>query len=183
MILNLIVPDHNIRTVTLWQLILVLFLVPGVLLEAWLVNRIGRKWTGVLGFMIGGCYTPLTAKSIPAFVVLYELLQCLGHMRLGATIGLISFESYTTAVSGMGYGISARFGKVGAGIGTQVFTSIQVAAGKTAAFFVAGGVGVLGTAIYCFLPEGRAVDLKLMDEAFERYMRQGYTDGMYEDSK
>jgi MFS family permease len=83
-IVNSIVPDHNIRIIALWQLILALFPVPGVLLGAWLVNRIGRKWTGVLGFsgdiilgfIIGGCYTHLATRSILAFVVLYGLLQC-----------------------------------------------------------------------------------------------------------
>jgi hypothetical protein len=133
-IINSLVPGKNVRTVALWQLILALFPVPGVLLGAWLVNKIGRKWTGVLGFsgyvilgfIIGGCYTPLTTKSIPAFVVLYGLFACLGHMRPGATIWLISVESYPTAVRGMGYGISAGFGKTGAAIGTQVFTPIQV---------------------------------------------------------
>jgi MFS family permease len=188
-IVNSIVPDHNIRTVALWQLILAFFPVPGVLLGAWLVNKIGRKSAGVLGFsgyiilgfIIGGCYTPLTTKSIPAFVVLYGLLQCLGHMGPGATIGLMSVESYPTAVRGMGYGISAGFGKAGAAIGTQVFTPIQAAVGKASTFYVAGGVGVLGTAIYCFLPEGRAVDFKVMDEQFEQYMREeGYTDKMNE---
>ena len=94
-IINSIVPDHNVRTVALWQLILALFPIPGVLLGSWLVNKIGRKWTGVagfvgyivLGFIIGGCYTQLTTKSIPAFVDLNGLLQCLGHMGPGATIG------------------------------------------------------------------------------------------------
>jgi MFS family permease len=182
-IINSIVPDHNVRTVALWQLILALFPIPGALLGSWLVNKIGRKWTGVagfvgyivLGFIIGGCYTQLTTKSIPAFVVLYGLLQCLGHMGPGATIGLISVESYPTAVRGMGYGISAGFGKAGAAIGTQVFTLIQTAAGKAATFYVAGGVGALGAIIYCFLPEGRVVDLRTLDEEFVQYMRgRGY---------
>ncbi|CZR61985.1 probable GIT1 Glycerophosphoinositol transporter also able to mediate low-affinity phosphate transport [Phialocephala subalpina] len=191
-IINSIVPGKNVRTVAVWQLILALFPVPGVLLGAWLVNRIGRKWTGVLGFggyvvlgfIIGGCYEPLTTKSIPAFVVLYGLFQCLGHMGPGATIGLMSVESYPTAVRAMGYGISAGFGKAGAAIGTQAFTPIEAAAGKAATFYVAGGVGVLGTIIYCFLPEGRAVDLAIMDEEFERYMKEeGYVDKMGEESR
>jgi nitrate/nitrite transporter NarK len=98
-------------------------------------------------------------------------------MGPGATIGLMSVESYPTAVRGMGYGISAGFGKAGAAIGTQVFTPIQAAAGKASTFYVAGGVGALGVVIYCFLPEGRTIDLKVMDEQFEQYMREeGYTD-------
>jgi MFS family permease len=189
-IINSLVPSKNVRTVAVWQIILALFPVPGVLLGAWLVNRIGRKWTGVagfvgyivLGFIIGGCYQPLTEKSIPAFVVLYGLLQCMGHMGPGATIGLMSVESFPTAVRGMGYGISAGFGKAGAAIGTQAFTPLQEAAGKASTFYLAGGVGVLGTLVYCFLPEGKDVDLKTMDDEFERYMvEQGYVDKMGED--
>ena len=60
---------------------------------------------------------------------------------------------------------------------------IQSLAGNASTFYVAGGVGILGTAIYCFLPEGRAVDLKLIDRQFEQYMREeGYTDNMDENS-
>lgn len=183
-IVYLSVLDYSIRTVALWQLIIALIPVPGVLLGAWLVNKIGRKWTGVLGFIIGGCYTSLTTKSIPAFAILYGLLQCLRHMGAGATSSLMSVESYPTAVKGMGYRISAGFEKTGAAIGTQVFAPIQAAAGEAATFFVAGGVGVLGTAVYFFLPEERAVDLEVMDEEFERYMREeGYTDEMDGNSK
>lgn len=191
-IINELVPGKNIRTVAVWQLILALFPVPGVFLGAWLVNKIGRKWTGVagftgyivLGFIIGGCYEPLTTKSIPAFVVLYGLFACMGHMGPGATIGLMSAESYPTAVRGMGYGISAGFGKAGAAIGTQSFTPLEHAAGKAATFYLAGGVGVLGSIVYCFLPEGRAVDLELMDEEFEEYMRdEGYGEKMENESE
>jgi hypothetical protein len=86
-IVNSLVPSKNVRTVAVWQLILALFPVPGVRLGAWLVNRIGRKWTGVagftcyivLGFIIGGYYEPLTTKSLPAFVVLYGLFACMGQ--------------------------------------------------------------------------------------------------------
>lgn len=58
--------------------------------------------------------------------------------------------------------------KAGAAVGTQAFLPIQAAAGKRSTFFVAGGVGILGTIVYWFLPEGRDVDLAVMDEEFER---------------
>ncbi|QDS75349.1 hypothetical protein FKW77_002134 [Venturia effusa] len=178
-IINSLVPGKNVRTVAIWQLILALFPIPGVLLGAWLVNKIGRKWTGilgfsgyvVLGFIIGGLYEKLTSH-IAAFVVLYGLFACLGHMGPGATIGLISAESFPTAVRGMGYGIAAGFGKAGAAVGTQAFTPIQTAAGKAATFYLAGGVGVLGVIVYWLLPEGKSVDLGLMDGEFEGYMKE-----------
>lgn len=179
-IINSIVPDHNVRIVAVWQLILALLAVPGTILGAYLCNKIGRRWTGiagfagyvVLGFILGGCYSRLTTNCIPAFVVLYGLLQSLGHMGPGATIGLMSVESYPTAVRGMGYGISAAFGKAGAAVGTQVFTPIQDAAGPSATFYVAGAVGIIGMAIYWFLPEGRDFDLAEEDERFEAYLRE-----------
>jgi predicted MFS family arabinose efflux permease len=184
-IINSIVPTHNVRTVAVWQLVLALMPIPGVFLGAYLTNRIGRKWTGILGFggylflgfIVGGCYKPLTTHSIPAFVVLYGLLQALGHMGPGATIGLISVESYPTAMRGMGYGVSAAFGKAGAAVGTQVFLPIQDSAGPAATFYVAGGVGLLGMMVYWFLPEGKGVDLSRMDDDFDEYLRgNGWTE-------
>jgi hypothetical protein len=178
-IINSLVPGKNIRTVGLWQLYLALMPVPGVLLGAYLVNKIGRKWTGilgffggyvVLGFIIGGCYNKLTENSIAAFVVLYGLLQALGHMGPGATIGLISVESFPTAVRGMGYGIAAGFGKAGAAVGTQAFTPIRNAAGPSSTFYVAGGIGIVGCMIYYFLPDGQWLDLRKEDEEFEAYL-------------
>ncbi|KAL1304371.1 hypothetical protein AAFC00_003374 [Neodothiora populina] len=178
-IINNIVPDHNIRTVAIWQFILALLAVPGVILGSYLCNKIGRKWTGiagwtgyiVLGFIVGGCYQKLTTNAIPAFVVLYGLMQSFGHMGPGATIGLMSVELYPTAIRGIAYGISAGFGKAGAAVGTQVFTPIRDAAGPSSTFYVAGGVGVIGCALYFILPEGRDLDLEMEDESFRTYLR------------
>ncbi|KAF7852411.1 hypothetical protein EAF04_010998 [Stromatinia cepivora] len=180
-IINGLVPGKNVRTVAIWQFILAIFPIPGVLIGMHLVNRIGRKWTGILGFsgyiilgfIIGGNYSTLTTSTnLPAFIVLYGLFASLGHMGPGATIGLISAESFPTAIRGLGYGVSAGFGKAGAAVGTQVFSPIQEVAGKRSTFFVAGGVGALGTGVYWFLPEGRGTDLRGLDEEFERGLRE-----------
>lgn len=178
-IINSLVPGKNVRTVALWQLYLALMPVPGVLVGAWLVNKLGRRWTGILGliagyvvcgFIIGALYDRLTTESLPAFVVLYGLLQAFGHMGPGATIGLISCESFPTAARGMGYGIAAGFGKAGAAVGTQVFTPLRESAGPSSTFFLAGGIGVLTAGIYYLLPEGFGVDLQHEDEEFERLL-------------
>lgn len=88
----------------------------------------------------------------------------------GATIGLMSVKSFPTAVRGMEHGISARFGKIRATIGTQAFTPLQEVAGEAATFYLASGVGVLGTPVYYILRDGKGVGLKTMDEGFERYI-------------
>lgn len=180
-IIDSLVPGKNLQTVALWQLYMALMPIPGVLLGAYLVNRIGRRWTGILGltlgytlvgFIIGGLYDRLTTHSIAAFVVLYGLLQAFGHMGPGATIGLISAEAFPTGVRGVGYGIAAGFGKAGSAVGTQIFTPLKLAAGPDSTFYLAAGVGIVTSAIYYFLPEGQNMDLAEMDEDFERLVAE-----------
>ena len=98
-------------------------------------------------------------------------------MRPGTTISLTSVASFPTAVREMEQVISTGFSRAGAAIGMHVFTPIQAAAGKASTFYVDGGIRVLETSVYCFLPEAKAVDPEVMDEQFERYLREeGYTD-------
>lgn len=64
-------------------------------------------------------------KVVPAFVILYGLMQSFGNLGPGSVLGLASAESYATAVRGTCYGFSAAIGKVGAVVGTQTFTPIR----------------------------------------------------------
>ncbi|KAL4969586.1 major facilitator superfamily domain-containing protein [Aspergillus stella-maris] len=174
-----LVKDGDIQTTAIWQVILSALPVPGVMLGAWLTNAIGRKYTGMLGFagymvtgfIIGGLFTPLS-KHIAAFVVLYGLLNAFGHMGPGATIGLISTESFPTAMRGMGYSVALAFGRTGAAVGTQCFTPLRNSAGSSATFYLAGGVAVLGMIVYWFLPESRELDLEKEDRELEAYLRE-----------
>lgn len=181
-IISSLVKDGDIRQTAIWQVILAVLPVPGVLIGAWLTNVIGRRNTGilgfagyvVLGFIIGGTYSKLS-KNIAAFVVLYGLLQAFGHMGPGATIGLISTESFPTAVRGMGYGIATAFGRTGAAVGTECFTPLEDAAGINSTFYLAGGVAIVGILVYCLLPESSKLDLAKEDRMLEEYLAEhGY---------
>ena len=182
-IISSLVKDGNVRTTAIWQVVLAVLPVPGVVVGAWLTNAIGRRWTGilgfagymVLGFIIAGLYTELS-EHIAAFVVLYGLLQAFGHMGPGATIGLISSESFPTAMRSMGYGIAEAFGRTGAAVGTQCFTPLQDRAGDHATFYLAGGVAVLGMAVYYLLPESGDLNLEEEDKVLKVYLEErGYT--------
>ena len=59
-------------------------------------------------------------------------------MGPGATIGLISAEGFPMAARGMGYGISAGFGKAGVAVGTKAFTPLRDGAGPASTFSLAG---------------------------------------------
>lgn len=49
-IINSLVPGKALQTVAMWQLILSLMTLPGVFVGIFLVNKLGRRWTGILGF-------------------------------------------------------------------------------------------------------------------------------------
>jgi len=109
-----------------WQLLLGTIALPGVFLGAFLCNRLGRKQTMMLGFsgylvfgLIIGCAYEKITKILPLFVVFYGLMLSSGNMGPGDMLGLLSSESYATAVRGTCYGISAAVGKAGAAIGTE----------------------------------------------------------------
>jgi hypothetical protein len=180
-----LVRGHDIRKTAIWQIVLAVLPVPGVMIGAWLTNSIGRRNTGILGFagymilgfVIGGTYSKLS-QNIAAFVVLYGLLQAFGHMGPGATIGLISSESFPTAMRGMGYGIATAFGRTGAAVGTECFTPLQEFAGNSSTFYLAGAVAVFGILVYCLLPESSRLDLAREDRELEELLAErGFTMG------
>lgn len=205
-IIDSLVPGKALQTVALWQLILALMTLPGVFVGIFLVNSIGRRWTGILGFggyllvgLIVGCSYAEITKVIPAFVVMYGLMQSLGHMGPGATLGLVSTESYPTAIRGVCYAISAAFGKAGAAVGTEAFTPISENLGQRWTFFFAAIIGAIGmlfywyvSAVICevylvrfanfyirrFLIEDMTqADLVAQDKEFELYLRENGWDG------
>lgn len=156
-IIDSLVPGKSLQTVALWQLILSLMTLPGVFVGIFLVNSIGRKWTGILGFggylligLIVGCSYAEITKVIPAFVVMYGLMQSLGHMGPGSTLGLVSTESFPTAIRGVCYAISAAFGKAGAAVGTEVFTPIEENLGQRWTFFFAAIFGAMGMLVFWY---------------------------------
>ena len=93
-------------------------------------------------------------------------------------LGLISSESYATAVRGTCYGISAAIGKTGAAVGTQAFTPIQLHLGKRWTFIIAAICGVVGIAVtYFFVEDLTGADLRERDERFRAYLVEHGWDG------
>jgi MFS family permease len=179
------VSDSSIRKTAEWQLLLGAIALPGVFLGAWLCDRIGRKNTMMLGFsgylvfgLIIGCAYDRITHIIPLFVIFYGLMQSSGNLGPGDMLGLISSESYATAVRGTCYGISAALGKTGAAVGVEAFTPIKNNLGKRWTFIVAAICGVVGILVtYLFVPEPSGEDLKFRDEQFRAYLVANGWDG------
>ena len=93
-------------------------------------------------------------------------------------LGLLSSESYATAVRGTCYGISAALGKTGAAVGTEAFTPIQNHLGKRWTFIVAAICGVVGILVtFFFVKDVRGDDLANEDERFRVYLVKHGWDG------
>ena len=124
----------------------------------------------VFGLIIGCAYDQIT-KIIPMYLVFYGLMQSSGNLGPGDMLGLLSSESYATAVRGTCYGFSAALGKTGAAVGTEVFTPIQDNLGKRWTFIIAAICGVVGVLVtYIFVKDVRGDDLANEDEQFRAYL-------------
>lgn len=182
--------SDTIKATAEWQLLLGILSLPGVFIGAYLCNKIGRKYTMMLGFsgylvfgLIIGCSYDKITKIVPLFVVFYGLMQSSGNLGPGDMLGLLSSESYATAVRGTCYGLSAAVGKAGAAIGTQAFTPIQTNLGKRWTFIIAAICGVVGILVtYFFIPDLKGEDLAEEDEKFRAYLvSKGWDGEMGED--
>lgn len=118
-IISTIVPDGDVRGTAEWQLLLGALALPGVILGALLLDIIGRKRIMMIGFggylvfgLIIGCAFDQISGILPLFVIFYGIMLSLGNFGPGNLLGIISTESYATAVRGTCYGLSAAVGKV-----------------------------------------------------------------------
>ena len=110
-------------------------------------------------------------------------MQSSGNLGPGDMLGLLSSESYATAVRGTCYGVSAALGKTGAALGTEAFTPIQNHLGKRWTFIVAAICGIVGILVtFVFVKDVKGDDLAREDEAFRAYLvAHGWVGQMGED--
>ncbi|ODQ79769.1 hypothetical protein BABINDRAFT_161469 [Babjeviella inositovora NRRL Y-12698] len=178
-IISSVIKDTNdLETIAEWNLLLGSIALPGVIVGAWLCDRIGRKYTLMVGFsgyivfgLIIGCAYDKILKIVPLFIIFYGLMLSFGNLGPGDMMGLTSSESYATPIRGTCYGFSAAIGKVGAVVGTKVFTPIQIHLGKKWTFIIAAIVGLMGVllAFFC-IPHLDDDDLMMEDIRFQNYL-------------
>ncbi|KAF8962743.1 major facilitator superfamily domain-containing protein [Flammula alnicola] len=146
---SLIGGSSDLTIVLGWNVIINLFYMPGTLGGAFIVDRLGAKYTmitglllqAVVGFIMSGAYSKLT-EHVAGFAVVYGIFLSFGELggeivatrRIrpfisyfsgpGNCLGLLASKSCPTAVRGQFYGTAAAIGKVGAFIGTWMFPPI-----------------------------------------------------------
>lgn len=168
----------DLEKVAEWNLLLGIIAIPGVIVGAYLCDRIGRRNTMALGFsgyivfgLIIGCAFKKIKNITALFIIFYGLMMSIGNMGPGDMLGLVSSESFATPVRGTCYGLSAAIGKVGAVVGTKAFTPIETNLGQQWTFIIAAICGIVG--VLCaliFVPHLKDDDLLMEDIRFKNYL-------------
>ncbi|PNS15121.1 Cell division control protein 45 [Sphaceloma murrayae] len=170
-----------------WNTLINFFYMPGCIAGSFISDWIGPRKTlaygvlaqAVVGFIMAGCYAPLSNPSnVGGFVVVYGIFLSLGELGPGDNIGLVASKTCATAVRGQYYGLAAAFGKIGAFVGTQVLSILYnkyedtdpVKAGQYP-FFISSALCVLSAALAFFaLPHIGQDTIDQEDIKFREYL-------------
>ncbi|KAI1473243.1 MFS general substrate transporter [Daldinia caldariorum] len=184
-ILSNIYGDTGVLTTIFgWNTVINLFYIPGTMLGAPISDRLGPRYTlilgqtlqAVVGFIMAGCYARLSHPSVVgAFAVVYGIFLSLGELGPGNNIGLLAAKTCATGVRGQYYGIAAALGKIGAFVGTYVFKYINSSDGddvKSAQykFYVSSSLCVFASALALLLPNIDQDTITKEDANFRAYL-------------
>ncbi|KAJ5725002.1 uncharacterized protein N7483_006359 [Penicillium malachiteum] len=176
-------PSSSLAITMAWGTLINCFYIPGAFIGGFLSDRIGRRRTMALGFMLqallgfvlGGALGPIETK-LPLFIVLYGVFLTLGEVGPGSTIVLTASENFPTAVRGHAVGFAAAWSKAGAAIGTAVFKPILASSGTQAVFLIGSGFAVLGSLVAWFILPDSDKLLDHGDQEWKDYLTaHGYT--------
>ncbi|KAI1649376.1 MFS general substrate transporter [Daldinia loculata] len=184
-ILSNIYGDTGVLTTIFgWNTVINLFYIPGTMLGAPISDRLGPRYTlilgqvlqAIVGFIMAGCYSRISHPSVVgAFAVVYGIFLSLGELGPGNNIGLLAAKTCATGVRGQYYGIAAALGKIGAFVGTYVFKHINSPDGdatKSAQykFYVSSSLCIFAAALALLLPNIDQDTITKEDTKFREYL-------------
>lgn len=166
-----------------WGTLINCFYIPGAFIGGFLSDRLGRRRTMALGFLLQACLGFILGGALehiqsrlPLFIVLYGIFLTLGEIGPGSTIVLTASESFPTAVRGHAVGFAAAWSKAGAAVGTQVFKPIMASwgddsfHGTQAVFLIGSGFAVMGALLAFFVLPDTDRNLDNGDEEWKIYL-------------
>lgn len=168
LVLKLLNPHAQLITNTLYTLtIFLVAAVPGYILAAFTIDRLGRKWIQCVGFgMMALAYLllafvpQLTTITVP-FLLAYGVSYFFTEFGPNVTTFVYPAEIFPVMVRSTAHGLAAALGKVGAFIGALAFPIILSQYKLPGAMLIAGVVSILGLILTVFtLPEpmGRSLE-------------------------
>jgi MFS transporter, PHS family, inorganic phosphate transporter len=160
LILKAISPHASLLNHTLTTaLIFMVFAVPGYVMAAKYIDKIGRKTVQMLGFaMMAVCFAliavfPAFRDILPMFIALYGMSFFFTNFGPNSTTFLIPSEIYPTSIRARAHGLSAAIGKVGAFVGAFFLPSVLEAHGIGFTIGLMSIVSLGGILVTLFVPE------------------------------
>ena len=172
LILRQVVPHASLLTTTLMSAgIFALSAVPGYFVAAFAMDRLGRKTIQALGFTVMGLsygamwLFPGILGELPVFVALYMVSFFFIEFGPNTTTFLLPTEAFPTSFRGMGHGISAAAGKLGAAVGAFMLPLILETMGLSSTMGLLAMVSLVGTVLTIWaVPEMSQRSLGLLEE-------------------
>jgi len=160
---------HNLAIGNL--IITALGFVPGYYVTVLTIEKLGRKWIQIQGFLLAALFLGILAGkfnslSKVAFIVNFTLLQFFFNFGANATTYCYPAELFPTRYRAFAHGISAASGKAGAIISASAFSALTDNIGTPAILWIFFACCLAGAVCTLLLPEvrGRDPDIVLAQE-------------------
>jgi MFS family permease len=172
LVVKLAVPHAGlIGTTALTLAIFVVAALPGYVLAAATIDRIGRRRMQIMGFTVvaaafaGLWLIPGATSTLVPFMLLYGLSYFFAEFGPNTTTFVYPAEIFPLRVRATCHGIAAAAGKIGAFIGTYALTSLLPAVGLARTSGLVAAVALLGLIVTAaLLPEPKGVSLEDLAE-------------------
>ncbi|KAJ7075608.1 inorganic phosphate transporter [Mycena belliarum] len=137
--------------------------VPGYYASILLIEKLGRKWIQIQGFLMAAVFLAILAAkfntlSKPGFIVCFSFLQFFFNFGANTTTYCYPAEVFPTRFRASAHGISAASGKAGAIISALAFNSLSQSIGTDKVLWIFVGCCVAGSVFTLLLPEVRNRD-------------------------
>jgi PHS family inorganic phosphate transporter-like MFS transporter len=151
LIMKALSPTGTLLTHTLTSMLIFLVAaVPGYWVSALTIDRLGRKFIQVMGFAVMAVtygilwLVPGIAHQTTEFLLVYALSYFFIEFGPNSTTFVFPSEVFPVTVRGIGFGISASTGKLGAAIAAFLFPVLLITLGLSGTMALLAGISMLG---------------------------------------
>ena len=168
--------SHNTLTTTMLYtlLIFVVAALPGYILAAFTIDRLGRKWIQCFGFaMMTVAYAliafiPAISSIALPFLLIYGVSYFFAEFGPNVTTFVYPAEVFPVMIRTTGHGIAAALGKVGAFIGALLFPLLLSSYHLPGAMTFAACVSLVGLVVtFLLLPEPKQRSLEDISDEYQ----------------
>ncbi|KAI0645989.1 MFS general substrate transporter [Trametes meyenii] len=157
-------PWHRLFKIGIGNLIVTaLGFVPGYYATILTIEKLGRKWIQIQGFLMAALFLGILAGKFhslntASFVVCFAFLQFFFNFGANTTTYCYPAEVFPTRFRASAHGMSAACGKAGAIISALAFNSLSKKIGTPHVLWIFFGCCVAGAVLTLLLPEVRDRD-------------------------